>query len=98
MDCALQQQARDTRNENGWIQNHTTDRVPLHSPQDQGQDHTKGRTISSMTEFGENSQCCRYRIWLGYQEISSNIPRSDFSSIVSLNTSTREYGIMRVTQ
>ena len=93
-DCVLllQQQDRDsdTRNENDSIEYYTIDIgtryydiLLLLLPQDQGQDHTKGRTISSMTEFGENSQCCRYRIWLGYQEISSDIPRSDFSNIIS---------------
>ena len=101
MDCVLQQQTRDTRNENDWIQYYTTDRVAYTLPQDQGQDHTKGMTISSSKW---------HRIWrkplrrccaslpnlVMYQEISCNIPRIVFSSIISLNTSTREYGIMRV--
>ena len=71
MDCVLQQQTRDTRNENDWIQYYTTDRVAYTLPQDQGQDHTKGMTISSSKWHRiwrkPLRRCCivrRYQIWL----------------------------------
>ena len=69
MDCVLQQQTRDTRNENDWIQYYTTDRVAYTLPQDQGQDIPKEwqYLLRNDTEFGENLSggvVRRYQIWL----------------------------------
>ena len=104
MDCVLQQQTRDTRNENDWIQYYTTDRVAYTLPQDQGQDHTKGMTISSSKWHRIWRKPLRLLLVLCVATKFGYVPRNllwhtphCFQQYHPLSEySSREYGIMRV--